>query len=119
MALNLKIDDQLTFRLEEEAEARGLPVLQLVRSLLEQALAKEEAAVTPEDVVSRIRREAPPHPLDRIADASGDHTELLETLLAEPIDPSFDLATWQKEWDAAEAEIRRIDRMNDWAEGRR
>lgn len=118
MALTLGIDDRLTSRLEEEAHNQGLPVSELVNYLLERALRTEEISMTPKDLVARLRRETHPHPLDEMAHMSSDRVALLETLRSAPIDPDFDLEAWNNEWAAAESEIRRIDRMGDWAEGR-
>ena len=39
--------------------------------------------------------------------------DLAEALRNGPTDPNFDLKTWEQEWAQAEAELKRINRLND------
>jgi hypothetical protein len=43
---------------------------------------------------------------------------LAEALRNAPIDPEFDLDTWQKEWDAVEAEMKALTETKNQSEGR-
>ena len=60
------------------------------------------------EVVARIKA-TPPNPA-MITAPQGD---LAEALRNGPTDPNFDLKTWEQEWAQAEAELKRINRLND------
>jgi len=58
-----------------------------------------------------------------IPNMTGLVTAWLQTIKADalrdgPTNPDFDLEKWQQEWDAAEAELKRINLEDDIAEGR-
>jgi hypothetical protein len=63
---------------------------------------------TPTEVVAGIKRQGAGVPNIRRATASLQ--ELLENL---PVDPNFDIARWQSEWAAIEAEIEANDSLPD------
>ena len=64
-------------------------------------------------LVERIKA-TPPNPA-AIRPATGSLAEALQNA---PEDPDFDLATWTRQWNAIEAEMKAIDRADDIAEGR-
>jgi hypothetical protein len=71
-----------------------------------------EVFETPEQVVERIKRL--PRDPSNIRPATASLKELLENA---PVDPDFDLETWQREWAKAEEEMKAITRANSIAEG--
>lgn len=68
---------------------------------------------TPEGAVELIRM-APTNPA-QIRTAT---VNLADALQAAPLDPTFDLESWQRQWSEAEAELKSSARANDIAEGR-
>ena len=56
------------------------------------------------DLVAAIRRLPPGRDTYEPA-----HAAPLAALLAQPADPSFDLAAWQAEWARVEAEMKRVE----------
>lgn len=92
-------------------ERNGQPVYVLVPYAEYQALRPQHSTLpvnwfeqTPEEVVADIKRQGPGVPNVRRATAS-----LRELLENSPSDPDFDLAEWQREWAAIEAEIEAND----------
>jgi hypothetical protein len=69
---------------------------------------------TPEEAVGLIRR-TPANPT-QIRPAT---VNLADVLQAAPSDPTFDLASWQRQWSEVEAELKSVTYANDVAEGRR
>jgi plasmid stability protein len=113
MAITITLPDVLAAKLETEAQAQRRSLEDLVVSLLNDAVA-EETFPTPEEVVARIKA-TPPNP-NNIRPATGSLAEYLSRLV--PEDPDFNVAEWERQWDAIEAEMKAITRANDIAEGR-
>ncbi|MEM7535380.1 MAG: hypothetical protein AAF639_24595 [Chloroflexota bacterium] len=65
------------------------------------------------DVVARIKA-TPPNP----AMITYPEASLAEALRDGPTDPDFDLAAWEQAWAMAEDELKRINQLDDIAEGR-
>ncbi len=92
--------------------SRGKPKAALVSiDDLERLRRTEEPARLPlsqidslDDLVAAIRRLPPGRNTYEPARAAPS-----AALLAQPADPSFDLATWQAEWARVEAEMKRIE----------
>lgn len=112
MTLIINLPQELETKLKREATARELSPEEYALNLLDDAL-EQESFPTPKEVVAKIKA-LPPNPAS-IRRATGS---LADALRNAPHDPDFDLAQWQKDWDAAEAEMKRITRENDIAEGR-
>jgi hypothetical protein len=68
---------------------------------------EDDGVPTVAEVVARIQA-MPPNPA-MITLPQGD---LVEALRNGPIDPDFDLKTWEQEWAAAEAEMKWINLLN-------
>jgi hypothetical protein len=66
-----------------------------------------------EEAVELIRK-TPPNPT-QIRSATANLADLLK---AAPIDPAFDLESWQRQWSEVEAEMNSLTHANDVAEGR-
>ena len=111
MALLINLSDTLENRVQAEAKKRRRTPEQIVVEIVEAAL---ETDVTPSvaQVVARIKATAPNPALVTLPQGS-----LAEALRDAPTDPDFDLETWENQWSAAEAELKRINLMNDIAEG--
>jgi hypothetical protein len=113
MAVTITLPDELEARLKRRAKGLRLSLENLVLEILGRAVGADEIFLTPEVVVAKMRA-TPPNPQGvRLAEAS-----LAEALRNSPHDPSFDLATWNREWAEAEAEMKAATRMNAIAEGR-
>lgn len=113
MAVTITLPDELEARLQQRAKGLRLSLENLVLEILGRALGTDENFPTPDEVVAKIRATPPnPHGM-RLAEAS-----LAEALRKAPQDPDFDLATWNREWVEAEAEMKAATRMNAIAEGR-
>lgn len=112
MTLTINLPKDLETKLKREAEARALSPEAYALDLLDNAL-EEEGFPTPKEVVARIKA-TPPNPAS-VRRATGS---LADALRDAPHDPDFDLEQWQREWDAVEAEMKRITRENDIGEGR-
>lgn len=117
MAITLRLEDPLVTRLEDEARNQGLSVKELALRLLDRALAREEFPMSPEQVVAQLRSMGP-ESLDTLDARGAEFDGLLEEMRSAPVDPDFDVSAWQQQWDRVRAELRRSDRMDDWAEGR-
>lgn len=113
MTLTLNLPKDLETKLKREAAARALSPEEYALDLLDNAL-EQENFPTPEEVVAKIKA-MPPDP-EAIHPATGSLVEVLKNAPQEPTD--FDLQQWNREWAAVEAEMKRITRENDIAEGR-
>ena len=111
--MTISLPDDIGRKIQSRAEAEGISVNALVTDLVLQALEAEDD-LTLEEFVARIQA-MPPNPAS-VRPAQGS---LLAALQSKPIDSDFDQATWEKEWAAAEAELKALDRADDVAEGRR
>ena len=100
-------------KLQHKAQTQHRSVEELALDMLGSALEQEEGFPTPEVVVAKIQA-TPPNPRS-IRPARGS---LAEALRSAPEDPDFDLASWEREWAAVEADIKVIARADDIAEGR-
>lgn len=117
----------LAEQLARQAEAQrrsveGLAIAYLVAAVREDEARIEAAPRAPIDedpellaLVARIRA-TPPNP-DSVIPARGDLANVLRSLEAID-DPNYDLDTEIAALDAAEAELKALDRANDIAEGR-
>ena len=113
MAVTIILPDELETQLQRKAQVQQLSVEELALEILGQALETEKPFPSPEEVVTKIQATPPnPHSI-RPADGS-----LAEALRNAPNDPNFDLAAWNREWAAIEAEMQAITRANAMAEGR-
>jgi plasmid stability protein len=113
MAVMITLPDELEARLKRRAKGLRLSLENLVLEILGRAVGADEYFPTPEEVVAKIQVTPPnPHGI-RLAEAS-----LAEALRNAPQDPDFDLATWNREWEEAEAEMKATTRINAIAEGR-
>ena len=112
MALAITLGDDLVGELEKFAKRQQLSVEQLAIGILTEAMAESETE-TPQDVVARIQA-MPPNP-SQVRPAAGN---LADVLRDAPDDPSFDLESCNRQWEAVEGEMKAITRANDVAEGR-
>lgn len=113
MSMVIRLPQELENRLKREADARALPAEELALVILDHAL-EEETEPTLEEVVAKIKA-LPPNP-DSIQYPTGSLEDYLRNAPLEPTD--FDAEQWEKEWAEIEAEMKRIDREDDIAEGR-
>ena len=113
MTLTITLPDRIEQQLEQAATVHQLSVEEVAISLLDGALMADFRSPSPEEIVARIRA-LPANP-QGMRPASGS---LGEALRAVPGNPDFDVTAWQAEWAAVEAEMKRITRVNDIAEGR-
>jgi hypothetical protein len=114
MLVTIALPDDLTQRLQTEADNRQLSLDELVIDVLVNALEYEQDDdPTLDQVVAEIKAMEPNpasfHPATQ---------SLADLLINAPDDPSFDLEEWNREWAAAEAEMKAITHANDLAEGR-
>ena len=113
MEVAITLPDGIVMSLQRRAEVEHRSIEELAVDILANALEADDSFPTPEEVVARIQA-TPPNP-SSIRLASGS---LAEALRNAPEDPDFDLAAWQRQWAAVEAEMKAITRANDAAEGR-
>ena len=111
MTITITLNDELVAGLERKAKEQQKSVEQLALRILA-AAADECATLTPEEVVARIQT-TPPNP-SQIRPALGN---LADVLRAAPSDPSFDLASWQRQWAIVENQMKALTQANDAAEG--
>lgn len=122
MPVTLTIPDELAGRLQKSATAHSQSVEDYTFALLDEALSTNHSAKgsdlpTPEEVVARIKSR-PPNP-QMIRPAVGSLGEYLAaSIAAEDPNEEFDLAEWQRQWDAVEAEMKAVTRATDLMEGR-
>lgn len=112
MALLIDLPPTLEHKVKAEAQKRKRTPEQIVIDRLTQTFAADDVPTVAE-VVARIKA-TPPNPA-MITPPKGD---LAEALRNGPTDPDFDLKTWEQEWAVAEAELKRINLLNDINEGR-
>lgn len=112
MALLIDLSETLEHKVKDEAKKRQRTPEQVVVDILAQAF-QEENSPTVAEVVARIKA-TPPNP----AMMTPPQGSLAEALRNGPTDPGFDLKSWEQEWSVAEAELKRINLLNDITEGR-
>ncbi|MEZ4870547.1 MAG: hypothetical protein R3C14_54965 [Caldilineaceae bacterium] len=112
MALLIDLPPTLEHQVKVEAEKQKRTPEQVVIERLAQTFADDDVPTVAE-VVARIKA-TPPNPA-MITPPQGD---LAAALRNGPTDPTFDLKSWEQEWAMAEAELKRINFLNDIAEGR-
>ncbi len=113
MPVTITLTDTLAAQLQEKAELQRLSVEEVALDILSNGLEIDAADPTPEDVVARIQAT----PYHSVALQTAAHS-LAEALCDAPIDPEFDLDTWQKEWATVEAEMKALTKTNNQSEGR-
>lgn len=96
-----------------ELQTQVLSFVRKLESKREERVHDDSWVPSVSEVVNRIK--AIPPNTDLIRQPEGS---LADALRDGPTDPDFDLEQWQKEWEAAEAEIKRINLEDDIAEGR-
>lgn len=111
MALLIDLPATLEHKVKAEAQKQKRTLEQVVIDRLAQTFAEDDMPTLAE-VVARIKS-TPPNPA-MITPPQGD---LAQALRNSPTDSEFDLKTWEQEWTAAEAELKRINLLNDIAEG--
>lgn len=109
MSLTITLGDDLSARLQQQAEQQRVPAEQLAVDILENSL---EMLSLPE-VVKQIQ--ATPASSNPVAPATVSLAELLQ---AAPNDSEFNLADWNRRWAEIEAEQKAVLRANTLAEGR-
>ena len=113
MTVTITLPDDLEAQLQSQAALQDVTVEELGIGLLSSAVESMTFEPTLESVVASIR--ALPRDAKNIRPAVGS---LAEALRDDDVDGTFDLAQWQHDWSAVEAEMRAITRANDIAEGR-
>jgi hypothetical protein len=112
MALSIHLTDELENKLNREAKNRKLSPEQVVVDILTHAL-EDDLTPTVAEVVARIKA-TPPNP----AMITPPQGSLADALRHGPTDPDFDLAAWERDWAMAEEELKRVNLLDDIAEGR-
>jgi hypothetical protein len=112
MTLTIIIPEHLVDQLQRQAEEQQIPAETMAIELLEKAL-EEKFWPTVEEVVAKIKA-TPPDP-NAIRPAEGSLADALRSLTP---NPEFNLAEWERQWAAVEAEMKQITHTNDIAEGR-
>ncbi len=112
MALSIQLTDELENKLNREAKIRKLSPEQVVVDILAGAL-ENDLIPTVAEVVALIKA-TPPNP----AMITPPQGSLADALRHGPTDPDFDLDTWERDWAIAEEELKRINLLDDIAEGR-
>jgi hypothetical protein len=109
MSLVIEFSPPEEARLQAAAAREGVPVADIIRKAVANYLPSSNEAE-----VAAGFQVAPPDPRNlRLARGS-----LADALRAAPRDPDFDLAQWNREWAAVEAEMKAVTHTNDVAEGR-
>ena len=116
MTTTITLPDHLAEQLKQQANMRHRSVEALVIEYVEAALGDEstEEEESLEALVARIKA-MPPNPLS-IIPAQGNLAEVLRSL--EAMEDDVDIEAQSAALQAAEEELRAIDRANDIAEGR-
>ena len=122
MEITITLPDFLAAKLQTKAQAQKRSTEEVAVKLLNHALDTEPEPTdyvppTLEEVVARIRA-TPPNP-EMVRPPSGSLGEYLAASIAaeDPNEP-FDVAVWNRQWAAVEADMKAITRANDIAEGR-
>ncbi|MEZ4657984.1 MAG: hypothetical protein R2911_10460 [Caldilineaceae bacterium] len=112
MTLHIELPNTLERKLYREAQRRQRTLEQVVVDILTHAFA-EDPTPSVSEVVARIKA-APPNP----AMVTQPQGSLADALRNGPTDTSFDLRAWEAEWERAEKELKRVNLLDDIAEGR-
>ena len=112
MALSIHLTDELESKLNREAKNRRRSPEQVIIDILTNAL-EDDPIPAVADVVARIKA-IPPNP----AMITLPQGSLSEALRHGPTDPAFDLDAWERDWAMAEEELKRVNLLDDIAEGR-
>ena len=112
MALSIYLSDKLENQLIREAKNRKLSPEQVVVDILTNAL-EDDTIPTVAEVVTRIKLTPPNSAMITLPQGS-----LAEALRNGPTDPHFELDVWERDWATAEEELKRINLLDDIAEGR-
>ena len=111
MSLIIEFSPPEEARLQAAAEREGVPIADIIRRAVFHYLPAAEDAETVASIPV-----APPD-LRNLRPAHGSLANALRAAAPENLD--FDLAQWNHEWAAVEAEMKAVTRANDVAEGRR
>jgi hypothetical protein len=105
-------DDQVT-QLEHLAQYRNRSLDNLLTEFLLETIRQK---LTDDQRLQQLVAEtrALPYNPHNLRPAQGS---LLEALKNSPVEPDFNLETWNKQWAMVEAEMKAIDQANDRAEG--
>jgi plasmid stability protein len=112
MTTTISLPETLEAQLQQQADAQHRSVEAVALDLLRDALAVESGPAI-DDVVAKIRATRPNPQSVRPAQGS-----LADELRRTPTNADVDLAQWNREWAAVEAEIRAMTHTDDIAEGR-
>lgn len=111
MTILVSLPTSIEDSLRRAARMQSISPEHLAAQILEDAFT-DEGFETPEQVIERIKR-LPPDPSNiRLATVS-----LKELLENSPVDPDFDVAEWQRQWNLIEQEMKAVSRANREAEG--
>jgi hypothetical protein len=115
MPITITLPAEIEKSLQARAEAQQMSLGEFIIDILIDTVEAEPDDYFPslEEVVAEIKA-TPPNPAS-IRPATGS---LAKALANSPHDPTFDLETWQQEWDKVETEMKAISRANEIAEGR-
>lgn len=113
LTITMTLPDEIEEQLRQEAAMQQQSVEEFVLAILLNSLHVQDFFPTPEQVVAKIKAIGP-NPQNIIPPQGS----LADYLRNAPDDPNFDLAAWNEEWAAIEAEMKAITRANDIAEGR-
>jgi hypothetical protein len=111
MQISLNLPDAILSRLQGRAENMDCTLEEAVLRILDTALEEAEPEGHLEEIVQKIKSLPSDPKLIRPAQGS-----LKEALLAIPEDLDFDPKEWERQWDRMEAEMRKIDLLEDIAE---
>ena len=112
MVFSIHLTDELENKLNREAKNRKRSPEQVILDILTNAL-ESDLIPTVAEVVARIKA-TPPNP----AMITPPQGSLADALRLGPTDPDFDLAAWERDWAMAQEELKRINLLDDIAEGR-
>lgn len=112
MSLLIDFSETLEHKVKTEAKKRQRSPEDLIIDIVAKAF-EEDFVSSVAEVVARIKA-TPPNP----AMVTPSQGSLAEVLRNNPIDPDFDLEAWNQEWAVAEEELKRINLLDDLAEGR-
>ncbi len=92
MTITITLADELVAQMENGATKQHLSVEQYAITILKAAM-EESDSITPQKAVTNIQATAPNPSQVRAATAN-----LAYVLRTAPEDPSFDLASWNRQW---------------------
>ena len=113
MATTITLPENLEAQLQQQAAAQHRSVEAVALDILREALDTTMPVPTVEDVVAKIKATSPN--LHNVRPASGSPASVLRCM---PDNMDFDLAQWNADWAAVEAEMRAMTGSDDLAEGR-